>query len=345
MIKAQVLAGGRGKAGGIQKVENASEAEKVTASLIGKELKTYQAGSGKGEVIKSVLVTERLDLEKELYLGIAVNRSEALPNLIFSEAGGVEIEEVARTEPSKVQRIAIGVDDEASAAFFSGKLELSESLEKHRRDLGEIAHKLSRIFMEKDCSLIEINPLVVTQDSSLTALDAKIVLDDNASFRHPDFESLKDPDEDDPKERRAKKFGLSYISLEGSVGCLVNGAGLAMATMDTIKNVGGEPANFLDVGGGATQEAVREGFSIMLEDPNVKAILVNIFGGIMKCDVIAGALVEVSRQMDLQVPVVIRLEGTRVDEGRKILKESGLKLHVSTSITEAAKKAVELARA
>jgi len=343
MIKAQVLAGGRGKAGGIQKAQNVEEVEKHAAALIGSTLKTYQAGGGAGERIKSVLIEERSPFVKELYLGIAVNRAESLPNLIFSESGGMDIEEVARTTPEKVQRVPFNPSDSINSSLFTSALRLSPDCVKSHEALGDVAAKLAKIFVENDCSLIEINPLVIREDSKLMALDAKIIFDDNAFFRHPEYATLKDPDEEDPKEQRAKKFGLSYISLEGNVGCLVNGAGLAMATMDTIKAAGGEPANFLDVGGGATQEAVQEGFSIMLEDPNVKAILVNIFGGIMQCDLIANALVNANRAMDLKVPVVIRLEGTNVEKGRTILKESGLKLHIAKTITDAAEKAVQLA--
>ncbi len=343
MVKTQILAGGRGKAGGIKKAGSAADVETLTKGFIGSTLKTYQGG-GKGEVIKAVLIEELRAFTKEFYMAITIGRSEGLPVLIFSEAGGMDIEEVAHKTPEKVLKIAFDPETQVSAAHFAGKLKLSAELEKLRAEFGAVAEKLAKLFVELDAALVEINPLVLKAEGGLLALDAKIAFDDNALFRHPDLEALKDPDEEDPKEQRAKKFGLNYISLEGNVGCLVNGAGLAMTTMDAIKGAGGDPANFLDVGGGATQEAVAEGFSIMLEDPNVKAIMVNIFGGIMKCDIIAQALVDASRKIGVKIPLVVRLEGTRVEEGREILKHSGLKFHVETSIADAAATAVRLAK-
>lgn len=343
MVKTQILAGGRGKAGGIKKAGSVTEAESLTQGFIGSTLKTYQGG-GKGEVIKAVLIEELRAFTKEFYMAITIGRSEGLPILIFSEAGGMDIEDVARTSPEKVIKIVFDPETQLQAAHFSSKFKLSKEVESLRADFSAIAEKLAKLFVELDAALVEINPLVLKAEGGLLALDAKIAFDDNALYRHPDLEVLKDPDEEDPKEQRAKKFGLNYISLEGNVGCLVNGAGLAMTTMDAIKGAGGDPANFLDVGGGATQEAVAEGFSIMLEDPNVKAIMVNIFGGIMKCDVIAQALVDASRKIGVKIPLIVRLEGTNVEAGREILNTSGLKFHVETSITAAAQTAVKLAQ-
>jgi succinyl-CoA synthetase beta subunit len=344
MVKTQILAGGRGKAGGIKKASTAAEAESLTQGFVGSTLKTYQGG-GKGEVVKAVLIEERRAFTKEFYMAITVGRSEGLPVLIFSEAGGMDIEEVAHNSPEKVLKVAFDPETQVSEAHFASKLKLTAEAEPLRAEFAATAEKLAKLFIGLDAALVEINPLVLKAEGGLLALDAKIAFDDNALFRHPELEAMKDPDEDDPKEQRAKKFGLNYISLEGNVGCLVNGAGLAMTTMDAIKGAGGDPANFLDVGGGATQEAVAEGFSIMLEDPNVKAIMVNIFGGIMKCDIIAQALVDASRKIGVKIPLIVRLEGTRVEEGREILKNSGLKFHVETSIADAARTAVRLAKA
>lgn len=343
MVKTQILAGGRGKAGGIKKAGSVADVETLTKGFIGSTLQTYQGG-GKGEVIKAVLIEELRAFTKEFYMAITIGRSEGLPVLIFSEAGGMDIEEVAHKSPEKVLKVAFDPETQVQAAHFASKLKLTAEVESLRAEFAAIAEKLAKLFVELDAALVEINPLVLKAEGGLLALDAKIAFDDNALFRHPDLETLKDPDEEDPKEQRAKKFGLNYISLEGNVGCLVNGAGLAMTTMDAIKGAGGDPANFLDVGGGATQEAVAEGFSIMLEDPNVKAIMVNIFGGIMKCDIIAQALVDASRKIGVKIPLVVRLEGTRVEEGREILKNSGLKFHVETSIADAAATAVRLAK-
>ncbi|MBP9732870.1 MAG: ADP-forming succinate--CoA ligase subunit beta [Candidatus Omnitrophica bacterium] len=344
MVKTQILAGGRGKAGGIKKASTVAEAETLTQGFIGSTLKTYQGG-GKGEIVKAVLVEERRAFTKEFYMAITIGRSEGLPVLIFSEAGGMDIEEVAAKSPEKVLKVAFDPETQIKAAHFAAALKLTAEVEPLRAQFCAIAEKLAKLFVELDAALVEINPLVLMAEGGLLALDAKIAFDDNALFRHAELETMRDPDEDDPKEQRAKKFGLNYISLEGNVGCLVNGAGLAMTTMDAIKGAGGNPANFLDVGGGATQEAVAEGFSIMLEDPDVKAIMVNIFGGIMKCDIIAQALVDASRKIGVKIPLVVRLEGTRVEEGREILKNSGLKFHVETSIADAAQTAVRLAKA
>ncbi len=342
MVKVQVLAGGRGKAGGIKKATTAEQARNLTSGFIGERLKTYQGGAD-GELIKAVWIEAGCNFGKELYMGIVLDRVESRPSLIFSECGGMDIEEVAKSEPKKVQTIGFWPSEGVTAQTFLDKLNLSAELEPYRAAIADTAAKLANIFIHEDCSLIEINPLVTIGDSAVMALDAKMAFDDSAIFRHSDWEALRDPDEDDAKEQRAKKVGLNYISLGGNVGCLVNGAGLAMATMDAVKNAGGEPSNFLDVGGGATKEAVQEGFSIMLEDPQVRAIMVNIFGGIMQCDIIANALVDASKALNLQIPVIIRIEGTNVEAGREILKNSGLAFHSAKNIDEAAQLAVELA--
>lgn len=339
IVKAQVLAGGRGKAGGIKKAKSPQEAQQIAHTMLGTTLTTYQGG-GSGEVIRSVWIEECKPFSKELYMGIVIDRFASSPTLIFSESGGMDIEEVATKTPEKVLKIPFKIDEDYTAKYFQAKLTLSSGLESHRKHLAELSAKLAKLFVEKDCSLLEINPLVVSTSGELIALDAKAVFDDTALYRHPEVLPLKDPYEDDPKETRAHQFGLNYVSLDGNVGCLVNGAGLAMATMDAIKAAGGEPSNFLDVGGGATKEAVQEGFSIMLEDDSVKAILVNIFGGIMKCDIIAQALVDASKALHLSIPVVVRIEGTNVDQGRAILAKSGLRIHTASSISDAAKKAV-----
>jgi succinyl-CoA synthetase beta subunit len=337
-VKAQVLAGGRGKAGGIVKAENAEAVREASSRLIGHELKTYQSGSA--SKVKAVMIQEWLEFSKEFYMGIAIDRSSGLPVLIFSEWGGVEIEEVAGKAPEKLIKISFDPQN-ATAEYFSKHLKLSKDQEHNRSSFCDISSKLAKLFIENDAQLVEINPLVLKGDL-LFALDAKMVLDDNAAFRHPEYNNLKDPDEDHPTERRAKKAGLSFVSLEGNIGCLVNGAGLAMTTMDMIKNAGGEPANFLDVGGGANKDQVLEAFHILLEDKNIKAVLVNIFGGIMKCDIIAQALLDAMAQIEIRVPVIVRLEGTRVEEGRALLKQSKIKLHTAKSVDEAAKMAVQL---
>ena len=342
MVKAQVLAGGRGKAGGIQKASNADEVQKTSAALIGQQLKTYQSGAH-GETIRAVLIEKRSEFQSELYLGIVIDRSRSLPSVIFSEAGGMDIEEVASKTPERVQRIAFDPTGTIDASLFMREWKLSAEMEGQRAALSEIAAKCARIFIENDCQLLEVNPLVVTK-TGLMALDAKIAFDDNALFRHADWEALRDPQEDDEKEKRAKKSGLSYISLHGNIGCLVNGAGLAMATMDSIKAAGGEPANFLDVGGGATKDQVLEAFRIILQDPLIRAVFVNIFGGIMKCDIIAQALVDATSEMDINVPVVVRLEGTRVEEGRALLKSAKVTLHSASTMDEAARLVVKLAK-
>lgn len=343
MAKVQVLMGGRGKAGGVQRMKTADEARLFCQKFLGQPFSTYQSPEPK--IVRAVLLTEDLPITKEYYLSITVDRSHGGPVILFSKEGGVEIEEVAQKNPDAIKKIYF------SPNLLPNKELILSVLKKEFPDqpnvasqIAEVAANLARLFIEKDASIAEINPLVLSAGDKVLALDAKLVIDDNALFRHEDLQKLKDPDEEDEREKKAKKFGLSYVSMTGNVGCLVNGAGLAMATMDMIKFAGGEPANFLDVGGGATADQVREAFKIILEDERVETILVNIFGGIMKCDVIAEGVIQASKEAQLQVPLVVRLEGTRVEEGRALLKNSGLKIISCTTIREAAETAVREAK-
>ena len=342
IAKVQVLMGGRGKAGGVQRLKTAEEAERFCEKFLGKPFSTYQSG-GEAKTVRSILITEDKRIQKEYYLGVTVDRSKGLPVILFSTEGGVEIEEVALSKPEAIVKIHFSPKQLPSAGTLLPSIQKVFSDPKIPAQISEIAAKLARLFAEKDASICEINPLALVDEDRVLALDAKIVFDDNALFRHPDLAALKDPEEEDERERKAKEFGLNYVSMTGNVGCLVNGAGLAMATMDMIKLAGGEPANFLNVGGGATADQVREGFKIILQDRRVEAIFVNIFGGIMKCDVIAEGIIEASRETGLQVPLVVRLEGTRVDEGRALLKQSGLSILSCRTIREAAEKAVQQA--
>lgn len=340
VLKAQVTAGGRGKAGGIQVVKNLKEAKEKGRAILGMELKTHQT-AGQAIVVKEVLVEEALSVEKELYLSIAMDRKLGRPVLIASSQGGMEIEELARTHPEAILKEPIdpdkGLEDfQARRAAFA--LSIPGPLFS---DFCLLAKNAARAFLESDANLLEINPLAIVEGPRLLALDAKIVLDDNSLFRHKD---LRQEDLDSsPAEALAKKTGISYISLQGNIGCMVNGAGLAMGTMDVIKLAGGDPANFLDVGGGANVKQVQTAFEILLKDPKVKAVLVNIFGGIMKCDVIAQGILEALKKVKLKVPLVVRLEGTKVKEGREILKESGLSLIQAEDLWSAAQKAVQAA--
>jgi succinyl-CoA synthetase beta subunit len=347
VVKAQIHAGGRGKGTvadnpaqhGVQLVRSRSEAADVAAALLGHKLVTIQTGAD-GQTVRQVLVESGCDIARELYLGIVLDRAVAKPVLMVSTEGGVEIEKVAAETPELIHKEhfdpCLGLQP-FQVRKLCRKLKLTgasvRSAEKFMRGL-------CRLYVDLDCSLTEINPLVVTGAGELVALDAKINFDDNALFRHKDLAELRDLSEEEPAELRAGKAGLSYVKLDGKIGCLVNGAGLAMSTMDIIKLHGGEPANFLDVGGGANTEQVTEAFRILLDDPNVKAVLVNIFGGIARCTTIANALVEASRQVGFNVPLVVRLEGTEVEEGRKILAESGLNVISADSLTDAAKKVV-----
>ena len=336
VVKAQIHAGGRGKGGGVKLVKSAEEAQEVTAGMLGMMLKTHQTGP-EGQEVRKVFVCEGLDLARELYVGIALDRSLAKPVLMVSAEGGVEIETIAEERPEALLKLVI--DPQAGlqphqarrAAFFLG-LKGSQLKKAVPFLMG-----LSKAYLELDCEIAEINPLVITEDDEVVALDAKINFDSNALYRHKDLSTMRDEHEEDPKEVEASKFDLNYIALDGAIGCMVNGAGLAMATMDTIQQHGSSPANFLDVGGAATEENITEAFRIILSDPNVKGILVNIFGGIMKCDVVARGVIAAARNVDLHVPLVVRLEGTNVEPGRDLLRESGLDITPASSLDEGAK--------
>jgi succinyl-CoA synthetase beta subunit len=342
VIKAQAYAGGRGKAGGIRVAGNPEEAEKLAGGIIGMRLVTHQT-SPQGVPVDKVLVEEAMDIARELYLSVVNDTSKRMPVVMASEAGGVDIEEVAATSPEKI--LKVHVDPMTWFQPFQGrKLAFGLNLEADQiRPMGQLVGNLFRVFKEQDASLAEINPLVVTKDGRILALDAKLNLDDNAIFRHKDYDELRDPAQEDKLDLEATKHNISYIRLDGNVGCMVNGAGLAMATMDIIKLMGGEPANFLDVGGGASDEQVMKAFNLMLSDPNVKAVLINIFGGILRCDIVARGLVEVSKQTEIKVPLVVRMRGTNIDEGQRLLAESGLPVTLAKDLKEAAEKVVAAA--
>jgi succinyl-CoA synthetase beta subunit len=345
VVKAQVHAGGRGKGGGIKIAETPAEAEKAAKEIMSKKLVTPQTGS-EGATVRSVLVEEVLDVEKELYIGIAIDRAAEYeePVFIASQSGGMEIEEVSKKSPEKI--IKVGIHPFGGYKSFHGRrIAAALGLEgKAVAELNKFLAGLYRIFMEKDASLVEINPLVITKGGALFALDAKINFDDDALYRHPDIRELKDTGEESPLEVEASQAGINYIRLSGNIGCMVNGAGLAMATMDLIKLAGGEPANFMDVGGGATPERVEKGFKIFTQDKNVKAILVNIFGGILRCDRVANGIIEAAKNIKMTIPMVVRLQGTNSEEGRKILQNSNVKFEVAEELFEAAQKAVALTR-
>lgn len=342
VVKAQVHSGGRGKAGGVKLAKGPEEAAAVAAAMLGTRLYTKQAGP-EGKLVRHLLVTEAVEVAREYYLAAAIDPENACLTLIGSRAGGTEIEEVAAGNPAAVVRVPVS----ATLGFrrYEG-LELARLLEipqSLQESFLAIAQAIARLMLEQDASLVEINPLAETKGGGLLALDAKINLDDNALFRHPELEALRDPDEQDPMEVRAGKYELNYIRLDGSIGCMVNGAGLAMATMDIIASFGGRPANFLDVGGGATAGRVEQAFEILLSDPNVKAIFVNIFGGIVRCDLLAQGIVQAAAKMALTVPLIVRLEGTHAAEGREILGQSGLAITAAGSMREGAERAVALA--
>ncbi len=339
IAKVQVLMGGRGKAGGVQRIQTVSEAEAFVEKFLGKPFSTAQS-AGESKTVRSILFTEDKAIHEEYYLGITIDRWLRAPVILFSKQGGMEIEEVAARNPEAILKKNFTPDRLPDPSDLVNQFKCQIPDEKISRQIADIAVKLAKLFIEKDLSLCEINPLARIQSDRVLALDAKMVFDDNALFRHQDIAELKDPEEDDEREKRAKQFGLSYVSMSGNIGCLVNGAGLAMATMDMIKLAGGEPANFLDVGGSATTDTVREGFKIILQDSRVEAILVNIFGGIMKCDVVAEGVIQASREAQLQVPLVVRLEGTHVEEGRALLKNSGLKIISCATIQEGAQTAL-----
>lgn len=342
VVKAQIHAGGRGKGGGVKLCRSVAEVEEAAGAIFGMQLVTHQTGP-EGQQVRRLLVEQGAAIARELYLGMVIDRQRQQAVVMASSEGGMDIEEVAATAPDKILKTWIdprrGIDAEEAKAI-AAKMDLPAA---SCDAFAALAAKLHAAFAATDASLLEINPLVLLEDGGLLALDAKLNLDENALFRHPELLELKDQDEEDPAEARAAKSGLSYIALDGDIGCMVNGAGLAMATMDAIKLKGGAPANFLDVGGGATKENVTEAFKIMLANPALKAILVNIFGGIMRCDVIAEGVVAAAREIKLTVPLVVRLEGTNVDQGKAILAESGLAIIAADAMDDAAQKAVEAA--
>jgi succinyl-CoA synthetase beta subunit len=339
VVKAQIHAGGRGKGGGVKLARSIDEVKSLAGQILGMQLVTHQTGPG-GQKVRRLLVEEGADIKKELYVGMVVDRGTQRVALMASSEGGMDIEEVAEHTPERIHKVFVdpgtGLLD-SEAEDVARKVGIPEPSVAQARD---ILKALYRAFVETDSSLAEINPLILTRDGKVLALDAKINFDDNAMFRHPDLLALRDLDEEDPAEIEASKFGLSYISLDGNIGCLVNGAGLAMATMDVIKLYGASPANFLDVGGGADAEKVTEAFKIMLKNPELKAILVNIFGGIMKCDTIAEGVITASRAVQLKVPLVVRMKGTNEELGKKMLAESGLPIISADNMAEAAQKVV-----
>jgi succinyl-CoA synthetase beta subunit len=340
VVKAQIHAGGRGKGGGVKVAKTPAEAREYAMKILGMNLKTHQTGP-EGQVVRKVWVEKGCNIDRELYLGMVLDRSTSRVAMMASLEGGMEIEEVAAKNPEKILKVFI--DPAIGFQSYQGR-ELAYGLKVPAPVISKMIQfmrALARAYMEADCSLLEINPLVINKEGEVLALDAKVNFDDNAMFRHHDYEDLRDLDEEDPNEIEAKKYDLSYISLDGNIGCMVNGAGLAMATMDIIKLFGGEPANFLDVGGGATTEKVTAAFKIILSDPKVKAILVNIFGGIMKCDVIATGVVAAAKEIGLKVPLVVRLLGTNVELGKKILAHSGLPIISADRMDEAAQKVVK----
>jgi succinyl-CoA synthetase beta subunit len=344
VVKAQIHAGGRGKGGGVKLARSPEEAEQLATQMIGMNLVTHQTGP-EGKRVGRVLVEEGLQIDRELYLSLLIDRASQSPVIIASAAGGMDIEDVAARTPEKIIKefIERGV---GIVPFQGRKIAFAIGLD------GKLANKLVTLlqsiytaFIETDASMIEINPLIVTKGGDLLALDAKVTLDDNALYRHPDLKDLRDLSEEDPLEVEASKFSLNYIRLDGNIGCMVNGAGLAMATMDIIKLAGGEPANFLDVGGGANAEQIKNAFRILMADKNVKAVLINIFGGILRCDVLAAGVIAAVKELGVPVPIVIRMEGTNVEEGKRMLKESGLNFATADSMGEAAQQVVALASA
>ena len=339
VVKAQIHAGGRGKGGGVKVVSHPEEAEKAAKEILGMTLVTHQTGPA-GRLVRKVLIEEGVEIQEELYLGAVIDRSKACPVIMASREGGVEIEKVAAESPEKI--VKEWVDPTAGLrAFQVNRIGYGLGLEPARVGVRNIIFGLYKAFCEKDCLLAEINPLVLTKGGEFIALDAKMNFDDNGLFRHKEIAALRDLNEEAPLEVEASKYNLNYIKLDGNVGCMVNGAGLAMATMDIIKVVGAEPANFLDVGGGATAEMVKNGFKILMSDPGVKVVFINIFGGILRCDTLAKGVTEAVREVKVNVPIVVRLEGTNVEEGRKILNESGLNFTVAIGMKEGAEKVIE----
>lgn len=338
VVKAQIHAGGRGKAGGVKIAKSLDEVRTFTNALLGRNLVTHQTGPSGKEVL-NVLIEEGQEIEREYYLGLVLDRSSGKVTFMASSEGGVDIEKVAQESPEKIVRVAVGPSS-GFTPFVARKLAYGIGLtdRESMKKASAFFESLYRLYVEKDCSIVEINPLVVTKQGRILALDAKLNFDDNALVRHPEVEKLRDPTEESAKEREAQEYNLSYIDLDGNIGCLVNGAGLAMATMDIIKLYGGEPANFLDVGGGADKEAVQKAFSIILSDKKVRGILVNIFGGIMRCDVIAEGIVAAAKELGVGVPLVVRLEGTHVALGKKILGESDIQIISADDLADAAQK-------
>ena len=343
VVKAQVHAGGRGKAGGVKVAKSLDEVRQYASQMIGSTLKTKQTGDV-GLPIHKVLIEEGLDIVKELYLSVVVDRASKRVSIIASAEGGMDIEEVAEKSPEKIH--SIGISPAAGYFPYIGR-RLGFAMGLDKKQVGQLATLLQglyTLFIEKDLSMVEINPLIITGDGKLLALDAKIGTDDNALYRHKDLAEMRDPTQEDERENKAQELELNYVALDGNIGCMVNGAGLAMATMDIVKLHGGEPANFLDVGGGATAERVKEAFKLILTSPEVKSILVNIFGGIVRCDLIAEGIINAAKEIDLKGPVIARLQGTNVELGRKMLDESGLGITSADDLTDAAKKAVAAAQ-
>jgi len=342
VVKAQIHAGGRGKGGGVKLARSGDEAQDIAGHILGMTLVTPQTGPA-GRIVKRVLIEEGLDIKRELYLGLLVDRASGLPVFMASAAGGMDIEEVAKENPEAILREAIqpvvGLQPYQARKIAFG-LGLPGDVATHATPFFQA---LYRAFIDTDASLLEINPCVLTGDGKLVALDAKMTFDDNSLFRHPNLRELRDLDEEDPLEVEASKYGLNYIKLDGSVACMVNGAGLAMATMDIIKYAGGSPANFLDVGGGASSEQVKNAFRILMSDPSVRAVFINIFGGILRCDVLASGVVAAAKDLQLKVPVVVRMEGTNVELGQKILRDSRLNFTIADGMKDGAQKVVALA--
>ena len=343
VVKSQIHAGGRGKGGGVKVARSAAEGEQIAKQMIGMTLVTHQTGP-EGKKVGRVLIEEGLQIDRELYLSIVIDRASASPVVIASAAGGMDIEEVAASDPGKILKEQIDAGT-GVVAFQARKLAFGMGLPAASvSKFVKLLDSVYEAFIETDASMIEINPLILTKGGDLLALDAKVSFDDNALYRHPDLKELRDVSEEDPLEVEASKFSLNYIRLDGTIGCMVNGAGLAMATMDIIKLAGGEPANFLDVGGGANADQIKNAFRILMADKNVKAVLINIFGGILRCDVLAQGVIAAVTELGVRVPIVIRMEGTNVEEGKRLLRESGLNFTTADAMDEAAEKVVALAQ-
>ena len=340
VIKAQIHAGGRGKAGGIKLVKTNDDLIKEATSMLGKTLITKQTGP-RGKIVKRLYIEEVSKIKKEFYLSCLVDRASAKIAFISSTEGGVDIEKVAKDNPEKIITTKIDLTNEVNETNVEKIIKIFQLDQRQKIQAKKLINSIFRLLIKKDANLIEVNPLIITKDDNLLCLDAKISFDDNALYRHPDITSLKDPNEEEPIETEARKHELSYIKLNGTIGCMVNGAGLAMATLDIIKLYGAEPANFLDVGGGASKKKVSAAFKIILSDRNVKGILINIFGGIMRCDVLAQGVVEAAKETDLAVPLVVRLAGTNVELGKEILKKSNIKIISANNLSDAAKKIVK----